>query len=140
MENKSKIIKGGVDVDDRGSVAFVNDFCFDKVKRFYQVENHSLNFIRAWHGHRKEGKYFYVAKGAAMIGAANLETDEVERFILTSRTPSILWIPPNYANGSMNLEEGTIIQVFSTATLEESLNDDIRIRWDKWNIWDIEYR
>ena len=36
---------------------FVNDFNFENVKRFYQVENHRQGFIRAWHGHKKEGKY-----------------------------------------------------------------------------------
>jgi dTDP-4-dehydrorhamnose 3,5-epimerase len=44
-----KIINGGIAPDDRGSVRFVNDFDFAKVKRFYQVENHRAGFIRAWH-------------------------------------------------------------------------------------------
>ena len=66
-------IKGGVAVDDRGSVRFVNDFDFKNVKRFYQVSNHKEGFIRAWHGHEREGKYVYVAKGSALIGAVKLD-------------------------------------------------------------------
>jgi dTDP-4-dehydrorhamnose 3,5-epimerase len=52
-----QIIEGGLAVDDRGSIVFVNDFSFKDVKRFYQLENFSTNTIRAWHGHQKEGKY-----------------------------------------------------------------------------------
>jgi len=137
MINKVNLLKGGVAVDDRGSISFVNDFDFDKVKRFYQVENHTINFIRAWHGHKQEGKYVYVPKGSALIGAVNLATEEITKKILSAKTPSILWIPPNHANGFMNLEQDTIIQFFSTSSLKDSLNDDIRFPWDKWNIWDI---
>ncbi len=135
-----KIMVGDKAVDDRGTVTFVNDFDFSGVKRFYQVENHTVNFIRAWHGHKKEGKYEYVAKGTALIGVVNLETEQVQKFILSSKSPRVLWIPPNHANGFMNLEEDTIIQFFSTSALEQSLKDDIRFPWDKWNIWNIEYR
>ncbi len=61
------IIPGGVAVDDRGSVRFVNDFDFKNVKRFYQVENHRVGFIRAWHGHLKESKYVYVVRGSIQL-------------------------------------------------------------------------
>ena len=48
-------MRGGVAVDDRGEVGFVNDFTFSGVKRFYTVANHSDGFVRAWHGHRLVG-------------------------------------------------------------------------------------
>lgn len=97
------MIHGGISVDDRGSVRFVNDFDFAKIKRFYQVENHQSGFIRAWHGHLIEKKYVYVAKGSALIGAVNLDSDEVSKFILTDKKPSILHIPNRYANGFKTL-------------------------------------
>jgi dTDP-4-dehydrorhamnose 3,5-epimerase len=136
----TKLINGGVSVDDRGSVRFVNDFNFNGVKRFYQVENHSKGFIRAWHGHKKEGKYVYVVNGSALVGIVNMETEEVNKFVLSSQTPKVLWIPPGYFNGFKSLEEGTKIIFFSTSTLEESLGDDIRIPHDKWDIWSEDYR
>lgn len=70
-----KLINGGLSVDDRGSVTFVNDFNFSDVKRFYIVENHRVGFIRAWHGHEKEGKYVFVVKGTALIGAVDMRSD-----------------------------------------------------------------
>jgi dTDP-4-dehydrorhamnose 3,5-epimerase-like enzyme len=136
----TKLFNGGVSVDDRGSVRFVNDFNFEGVKRFYQVENHSRGFIRAWHGHKKEGKYVYVTNGSALVGIVNMETEEISKFVLSSQTPKVLWIPPGNFNGFKSLEENTKIIFFSTSTLEESLGDDIREDHDKWNIWNEDYR
>ena len=136
----TKLINGGVSVDDRGSVRFVNDFNFDGVKRFYQVENHSKGFIRAWHGHKKEGKYVYVVNGSALIGVVNMDSEEINKFVLSSQTPKVLWIPPGHYNGFKSLEENTKILFFSTSTIEESLDDDIRKPHNKWNIWEEEYR
>jgi dTDP-4-dehydrorhamnose 3,5-epimerase len=143
-----KIINGGVATDDRGTVRFVNEFNFDGVKRFYQVQNHRAGFIRAWHGHHKEGKYVYVAKGTAIIGAVpidmmiekNVDQSKVFKTVLSSNNPKVLFIPAGYANGFKSLEAGTIVQFFSTSTLEDSLGDDIRFDYDLVNIWEEDYR
>jgi dTDP-4-dehydrorhamnose 3,5-epimerase-like enzyme len=140
MEKENKILNGGISVDDRGSVKFVNDFNFDGVKRFYQVENHRRGFIRAWHGHKKEGKYVYVSNGSALVGVVNMETEQISKFVLSGKSPKILWIPPGNYNGFKSLEEDTQIIFFSTTTLEESLGDDIRKEYNEWNIWEEEYR
>jgi dTDP-4-dehydrorhamnose 3,5-epimerase-like enzyme len=136
----TKVLNGGIAVDDRGSVRFVNDFNFDGVKRFYQVENHRQGFIRAWHGHKKEGKYVYVTSGSALVGVVNMETEEVSKFVLSDKSPKVLWIPPNNYNGFKSLEENTKIIFLSTSTLEESLGDDIREEHNRWNIWEEDYR
>ena len=151
-----KLISGGAAVDDRGSVRFVNDFNFSQVKRFYQVQNHKKGFIRAWHGHKNEGKYVYACKGSFLVGAVKMKetvaldgiADDAiiseeglpQKFILSSESPKVLWIPPGYANGFMSLTEDGIIQFFSTSSLEDSLNDDIRFDYNKWNIWKEDFR
>jgi dTDP-4-dehydrorhamnose 3,5-epimerase-like enzyme len=135
-----KLLNGGISVDDRGSVRFVNDFNFSNVKRFYHVENHRQGFIRAWHGHRKEGKYVYVASGTALIGIVDMDTEEIQKFVLSSKTPKVLFIPPNKYNGFKNLEDNTSVLFFSTSTLEESMGDDIRMPHDKWDIWQEDFR
>lgn len=145
-EQITKIITGNIFIDDRGSLKFVNDFNFQNVKRFYQVQNHRRGFIRAWHGHKKEAKYVYVAKGTALVGCVKLPNEssisesKVEKFVLSSHHPKILYIPFGYANGFMNLENDTIIQFFSTSTLEESKGDDIRFPYNTWNIWEEDFR
>lgn len=138
--NEIKLINGGISVDDRGSVRFVNDFNFEGIKRFYQVENHRQGFVRAWHGHKKEGKYVYVTSGSILVGVVNMETEEINTFTLSDKSPKILWIPPGNYNGFKSLEENTKILFFSTSTLEESLGDDIREEYNKWNIWEENYR
>ena len=137
---EAQVLNGGIAVDDRGSLRFVNDFNFGDVKRFYQVENHRLGFIRAWHGHKKEGKYVYVSSGTALIGVVNMETEEIQKFVISAKQPKILFIPPNHYNGFKNLEENTSVIFFSTTTLEESLGDDIRQAHDKWDIWAEDFR
>jgi len=136
----TKVLNGGLAVDDRGSVKFVNDFNFEGVKRFYQVENHRNGFIRAWHGHKKEGKYVYVVSGSALIGVVDMKTEQISKFILSDKSPKVLWIPPGNYNGFKSLEENTKILFFSTTTLEESLDDDIREEHNKWDIWGENYR
>lgn len=138
--DKVRLISGGLSVDDRGSVSFVNDFKFENVKRFYMVENHRVGFIRAWHGHKQEGKYVFVCNGTALVGAVDMDTNEINKFILSDKKPSVLWIPPGYANGFKTLEDNTKILFMSTSTLEESLNDDIRFDYNKWDIWEENYR
>lgn len=135
-----ELIKGDSAVDDRGKVAFVNDFDFKNVKRFYIVSNHQTGFIRAWHGHVKEAKYVFVSQGAAIVGVASLGGGEAKRFVLSADKPAVLYIPPGHANGFKTLTDDTQIMFFSTATLQESLADDLRLPANKWNIWEVEQR
>lgn len=144
-----EIFNGAISADDRGTVKFVNDFNFVGVKRFYQVENHRRGFVRAWHGHRLEGKYVYVVKGAALIGVCAMDPTiltatptlgDPQKYILCEEVPKVLWIPPKHANGFMSLRDNTIVQFFSTSTLEESKGDDIRYPYDTFNIWQEDFR
>ena len=144
---KCKLIRGDKAVDDRGSVSFVNEFRFSSIQRFYQVQNHHKNFVRAWHGHKMEEKFVYVVSGAALVAAVKIDSWEnpspdlsLEKFILSSEKPGILHIPAGYANGFMTLSEATVLIFFSTSKLEESLNDDFRFPSRFWNPWTIEER
>ncbi|MBU0459990.1 MAG: dTDP-4-dehydrorhamnose 3,5-epimerase family protein [Nanoarchaeota archaeon] len=146
MDQTIELIKGGNAFDDRGSLTFFNDFDFNGIKRFYQVENISKNVIRAFHGHLHERKFVYVVKGCAKvigvkIGDGKLIGQPFE-FVLNSRKPSILRIPKGFANGFKALEEGTTVIFFSTSSLDESKNDDIRFEWNHFGseIWETKNR
>ena len=141
------LIKGGLAVDDRGVVSFVNDFNFKGVRRFYIVENHKQGFVRAWHAHKNEGKYVMVVKGSALIGAVKIDnwdqpskSQEVKRFVLSEKNPSVLFIPKGYANGFMSLSNDLKIMYLSTSSLEESMGDDYRYDSRYWNPWKVEER
>lgn len=143
-----KLLDGGIAIDDRGKLSFVNDFDFERVKRFYMVENHKQGFIRAWHGHRKEAKYIYVVSGSALIGIVPIIDDSnditylkaAERYVLSADKPQILYVPPGYANGAMTLTDDAKIMYFSSTAMGEFEDDDIRFSHDQWNIWDIHQR
>jgi dTDP-4-dehydrorhamnose 3,5-epimerase-like enzyme len=151
LASEIKTINGGIAVDDRGSLRFINEFdpMVAGVRRFYQVENHRRGYIRAFHGHVKEAKYVYVASGSALIALAPLEKKsdqcvytktEVKKFVLSASLPKVLYIPPGYFNGFMNLEENTKVFFFSTSTIDESKGDDIRLPYDYWNVWTEDFR
>ena len=138
-----RLIEGAAAVDDRGSVGFVNDFEFEGVKRFYAVSNHRPQFVRAWHAHRHEAKYVTVLAGAAIVGAVEIDDwdspsreADVHRFVLSAQKPSVVYIPPGYANGFMSLTPDALLVFFSTATVEESRGDDVRYDARYWDIWD----
>ena len=144
MTDILKLIKGDLFIDDRGSVAFINDFNFAGVKRFYSVTNHRPQFVRAWHGHKKEGKYVSVVQGTALFGAVKIDSWEspskdldVSKFVLSEKNPAILYIPPGYANGFMSLVENTRLIFYSTSTLAESNGDDYRYDARLWDIWNV---
>jgi dTDP-4-dehydrorhamnose 3,5-epimerase-like enzyme len=147
LEAGAKLLKGGLAVDDRGEVGFVNDFNFAGVKRFYSVSNHRRGFVRAWHGHRHEAKYATVVHGAMVVCCVRVDDWEspspdltVQRFVLSAKAPAVLYIPAGFANGFMSLTDEARIIFFSTSTLDESLKDDIRFASRTWNPWDIEER
>lgn len=141
------LIEGGLRVDDRGEVAFVNDFHLEGVKRFYAVSNHKQGFVRAWHAHRRETKYVTVVQGAALVAAVVIDdwqnpskAAEVHRYVLTAQRPAVVCIPPGFANGFMSLTADAKLIFFSTSTIEESLTDDVRYDAYYWNAWTIQER
>lgn len=142
-----RLIAGGIAVDDRGAVRFVNDFDFAGVKRFYCVTNHRAGLVRAWHAHRRETKYVTALRGAAVVGAVKIDNWDrpardatVHRFVLSDARPSALVIPAGFANGFMSLTDDALLAFFSTSTLQESLEDDVRYDARYWDCWNVEER
>ena len=145
--NKPFIINGDLSVDDRGELMFVNKFNMDLVKRFYVISNHKPGFIRAWHAHKIESKYVFIVNGTALISTVQIDNWDnpsndltVDKFVLTAKKPSILYIPSGYANGFKTLSTETKIIFFSTSTLKDSIDDDYRYDAYKWNPWEITER
>ena len=143
----SNLINGGLSVDDRGVVKFVNDFKFENIKRFYHVSNHSKGFIRAWHGHTKSELYVYVAKGTIMMATMQIVdefcTSDLTKWILSDMKPQILHIPVNHYNGFKTLTDDCQILFYSTIALEDMQGDDVRKEYDYCideNFWNQVYR
>ena len=75
-----------------------------------------------------------------MMIEKNIDQSKIFKTILSSNNPKVLFIPAGYANGFKSLEEGTIVQFFSTSTLDESLGDDTRFDYNLVDIWNEDYR
>jgi dTDP-4-dehydrorhamnose 3,5-epimerase-like enzyme len=142
-----ELIRGGVASDDRGRVAFANDFVLDPVRRFYIVENFAVGTVRAWHAHRHERKWVMALSGAALACCVEIDNwdspspaAEVHRFTLDASQPAVLSVPAGYANGAMSLLPGTRLVYVSDAPLEASLEDDVRDPARLWDPWHVEER
>lgn len=141
---KPKLIVGKEWKDERGKLKFINDFDFKDVKRFYEVSPNLKNKIRAFHGHFIEEKYAYVTSGKVLICLAKLSDKKnpskdilIDKFILSAKDPSILYIPAGYANGFKILEKNSKIIFYSTLTTKQSEKDDYRFDKNYWGkeIW-----
>jgi dTDP-4-dehydrorhamnose 3,5-epimerase-like enzyme len=142
-----ELIRGGLAVDDRGEVGFVNDFDFDGVKRFYTVSNHAPGFVRAWHGHKQETKYVLAVAGSALVCCVEIDDWDgpspdlpVDRFVLSAQAPAVLRVPAGYVNGFMTLTPDAKLLFFSTSSLDDSLGDDFRFPARFWDPWHVEER
>lgn len=139
MAEQPTIIKGGNFTDHRGSMRFVNDFRFEKVKRFYLIKHPDTSFIRAWQGHQFEKKYFYPISGSFVVAWVKIDNFDnpsrdliPEYHILSAKNSEIISIPKGYANGLKALESNSEILIFSDMDLEESVNEKIRFPSDWW--------
>jgi dTDP-4-dehydrorhamnose 3,5-epimerase-like enzyme len=141
------IADGDLAIDDRSDIAFVNNFHLENIKLFYIMSSHCTGFVHAWHAHHYETKYITVAQGAAIIAAVAIDNWEqpsknvgIYRYILSAQKPTVLYIPPGYANGFMTLMTNTKLIHFSTSTLEESHNDEIHYEARYWDAWQMSER
>ena len=130
---KPNIIKGEIFRDDRGIIRHANDFKLPDICRFYSIEHKSTEIIRAWQGHQVETKYFVPLKGTFLVAWVKIDDFtnpspnlKSEYKILSQNDPSVLHVPPGYANGLRALEVNSIIGVFSDMENEQSVKEKIR--------------
>lgn len=134
-----QLIKGNIHKDHRGIVKFVNDFHFEKIKRFYTITHPDTNTIRAWQGHKIETKHFFVSKGSFIINWIAIDNWDspskdlnVNSYTLTDTKSEILTILPGHVNGFKALEPDSTMMVFSDMLLEDSKKDDYRFPVEMW--------
>jgi len=138
-----RLIEGGLHVDTRGVVAFVNDFNFKGVDRAYMIRSHRSHEQRGWVGHRRDQKWFWVIRGEVLMTVVEPDNWEqpashipVTRFILSAAKPQVLHVPAGYATGSVNLSTDALLMVYSSGKIDEAKTDDYRFPVDTWPIID----
>lgn len=147
MTDSIQIFHGESFVDDRGIVSFINELNLAKWKRCYFVENHKIGFVRAWHGHKFESKLIIPINGITQVSAVCIgDWENPDKMLepashyLSSSKPAALYIPSGYANGFKSLTENSKLLIFSSSSLEDSIQDDYRYEWDYWNCWQEKFR
>jgi dTDP-4-dehydrorhamnose 3,5-epimerase-like enzyme len=139
----SQITEGSLFSDNRGTIAFANDFDLSPIKRFYRISHPNTDIIRAWQGHKIERKWFYCVKGTFEIKVIKIDNWDVpskelniNTYILNSNNTQILAIKEGCCTAIRALENDASLVVFSDKTLEEAKNDDFRFDKNYWFNWE----
>ncbi len=135
------VIQGKNHADHRGEVAFVNDFNFDEIKRFYTITNANTSQFRAWQGHKLDNKNFYCVSGSFDIYFVKIDNWDnpskdlkIEKITLSAKESKVLFIPAGYANGIKSLELNSKLLSLSTLPLGDVKDDDVRFDSNYWEI------
>ncbi|SFB20655.1 WxcM-like, C-terminal [Flavobacterium swingsii] len=131
-----KIIKGNLHTDQRGNLFYNNNFDLSAIRRIYIIENKSVDFIRAWQGHKIEQRWFTATNGAFKIKLIKIDnwesvsTDlEVTEFNLKAEKLDVLHVPSGYVSSIQSLEKESKLLVMSDYLLGE-IHDEYRFEAD----------
>lgn len=136
MNKNPFIIEGNRSTDERGSIYFNNNFNALEVKRIYFIENHSLDFIRGWQGHKIEQRWFVCVSGSFEIRVIRLDNWEnpsvyntINIFQLNAEKSNVLYVPSGYVTSIQALEIGSKLMAMSDYLLGE-LKDEYRFEYN----------
>lgn len=128
-------IVGGYHTDSRGLLRFVNEFDMKQIRRMYIIEP-KFGQIRAWQGHQKEQKWFFVLEGSFLIQTVSIQAHR-NRFktIVSAEENKVIHIDSGNYNGFEGLTEGSKMLVLSDHTIDEAASDDFRMSLEElaWN-------
>ncbi|MFV0199830.1 WxcM-like domain-containing protein [Empedobacter falsenii] len=129
-------LKGNRHEDERGIITYNNDFEASQIKRIYTIENHSLDFIRGWQGHKVEQRWFAAMKGEFEI--CTIEIDDfdqpskdvmISKYQLNDESLTYLHIPSGYITAIQAKKEGSKLLVLADYALGE-IQDEYRFALD----------
>jgi dTDP-4-dehydrorhamnose 3,5-epimerase len=136
-------------VDDRGyliEIIRATDAYFNHFGQVYLVGNFAKETIRAFHKHENLWDWFFISHGSAKFVLVDDRPDsptykEQNVFVISSRNPSLLVVPPGVYHGWMSLEDDT--QMISTASevYNRANPDEVRIPPDSFgDVWTVKGR
>jgi dTDP-4-dehydrorhamnose 3,5-epimerase-like enzyme len=131
-----KIIKGNSHTDLRGNLFYNNNFDLSAIRRIYIIENKSIDFIRAWQGHKVEQRWFTASNGAFKIRLIKVDNWELPsehleaiEFNLNAEKLDVLHVPKGYISSIQSLVKGSKLLVMSDYLLGE-ISDEYRFDAD----------
>lgn len=140
IEQDPHLIFGGTHSDERGTVSFCNEFDMCEIRRVYQIKNSIEYPMRGWQAHKVETKWFSCLHGAFKVALVRLKdwtkpeaNQEVKTYLLKADDPAVLFVPANYANAIISMEQDSVLTVYSNKTLEEAQEDQYRFPLEQWS-------
>lgn len=126
-----EIIKGGISLDARGQIRYVNEFDMSSVKRFYIIKNSDTELIRGWRAHRVEQRWFYVLSGSFELNIVKIDNWSnpsidltIETIKLSADDLQVIHLPVGFGTAFKALEENSELLVFADHGIEHAPFDD----------------
>jgi len=149
MINDAVQIELKAHVDDRGYLVEIiraKDEHFTKFGQVYLVGNFGQGTIRAFHKHEVLWDWFFISHGSAKFVLRDDRKDSstyenMDTYVISSRNPSLLVVPPGVYHGWISLEDDT--QLISTASevYNREKPDEVRIPPDSFgDVWTVKGR
>jgi dTDP-4-dehydrorhamnose 3,5-epimerase len=135
--------------DDRGylyELIHMSDEFVSQFGQVYLVGDPVRGTIRAFHKHAQLHDWFCIVHGSAKFvlkddlpGSSTF--GEIETFVLSSRNPKLLIVPPGIYHGWMSLEDDTIMISVASHEYNRQNPDEVRIPPDSFgDLWTIKGR
>lgn len=125
--------------DKRGIITFNNEFEASRIKRIYTIENHSVDFVRGWQGHKIEQRWFACMKGKFEICVIKIDDFEkpskdleAQKYILDNNTLAYLHVPSGCITAIRSLETESKLLVLADYALGE-IQDEYRFDLECFN-------
>src|SRR5690606_12960736 len=136
-QNKEDIsiqkLKGGVSLDKRGQMRYVNGFDMSLVKRFYIIKNADTELIRGWRAHKIEQRCVYVLSGSFEFNTVKIDDWKepsvdlpIHKIYLSAEELQVLHVPVGYGTAFKALEENSEMLVFADYGMEHAPLDDYK--------------
>ncbi|WP_313636327.1 WxcM-like domain-containing protein [Empedobacter sp.] len=134
--NQLPITVGNRHNDERGIITFNNEFDASEIKRIYTIENHTVDFIRGWQGHKIEQRWFASMNGKFKISVIEVDNFEnpsqdltIQQYILDDESLTYLHIPAGHLTAIQALQEESKLLVLADFCLGE-VQDEYRFPID----------
>ncbi len=144
-----RLIPLEVHTDDRGyliELVRATDPFLTKFGQVYLVGDFARGVIRAFHKHTLLWDYFFISHGSAKFilvdDRPNSTTyKNMDTFVVGSRNPSLLVVPPGVFHGWMSLEDNTQMISVASEVYNREKPDEMRIPPDSFgDVWIVKGR
>ena len=144
-----KLIPLQVHADDRGYLIELVRKTDPFLRRFgqvYLVGDFARGIVRAFHKHEVLWDYFFISHGSAKFVLVDDRPNsptykKIDVFVIGSRNPSLLVVPPGIFHGWMSLEDDTQMVSVASEVYNREKPDEVRIPPDSFgDLWTIKGR